>query len=183
MRIVSLEEKYFNQVIDFSDKYIGKNYFSLDDLKKILTLSKNGNRISSLLAFRGDVLIAIRLTYMPKDWVQSPDLTIHPELWNLKKDECGYFKSLFVAEEYQNEGLGSLLSEMSMKILKESGAKGIITHSWKESPNNSSFIYLTKMGFSPVKEIKKAWAHINYLCSGCNQKPCQCTAIEMVKVL
>ena len=53
----------------------------------------------------------------------------------------GYFKSLFIHEDYQGAGLGKTLSHKA-SVLKEMGAHAVLCHSWMESPKNSSQRYL-----------------------------------------
>lgn len=180
MEIKALDSIYFPQVLEFTDKYIGKNYFNTQDLEKVLKKSLYKNQNSSLLAFIDNTLVGVRLTYMPQIWINSPDLKIHPNLWPVDKNAVGYFKSLFVDPNHQSQGIGVTLSAQSLNILKSVGAKAVVTHCWVESPNNSSFNYLSKMGFKEVFEIKKAWSHIDYDCVVCTPKKCFCTAKEMI---
>lgn len=180
MTIKPLSPAFFKQVIDFTNQYIGNNYFSEEDLEKILKFSTLKTLNSSLLALQDTELIGVRLTYMPGLWVSNPDLTIAPDLWQVDKERVGYFKSLFVKPQYQSQGVGVKLSSTSLAILKKVKTQAVVTHSWVESPNNSSLNYLTKMGFKEVRDIKNAWSHIDYDCVRCTPKRCYCTAKEMI---
>jgi ribosomal protein S18 acetylase RimI-like enzyme len=94
-----------------------------------------------------------------------------------------YFKTLIVDSSLQGKGWGPRLTQLSIKSLRKTGATSIICHCWKESPKNSSFKYLTKLGFTPVGEIKNFWQDIDYECVVCKPHKCTCTAIEMIKKL
>lgn len=180
MKIVSLQRKYFDQVIKFSDINIGTNYFSHQDLEKILELSiKDGLNCSLLSLDDENKISGIRLSYAPGRVFEVEDRIKEIPV---KPQELGYFKSLFIGDKYQGQGLGSALSAKSMEILKEMGAKGIMSHSWVQSPGNSSFKYLTKIGFRELREIPNFWTHIDYDCTHCGAgNKCYCSAKEMFR--
>lgn len=178
IRPLSFED--FNKVIDFANEYIGKNYFSQKDLERILQLSSKNNQVSSLLAFAGENLVAIRLSFMPGNWQVDDAMEIREDLWPYSLQEMGYFKSLFVSSELQGKGLGIKLSRKSLEILKSQGAKGVVTHSWMQSPGNSSYKYLKKLGFEDIRDVPNAWSHIDYDCVVCAPSRCYCSAKEMV---
>ena len=171
------EEKYLDAVRNFSDQWIGKDYYKDDELLNIVKFSKIGSKSASILAWHNSSIIGIRLTYAPGN------LDISKNEFKCSPNKIGYFKSLFISKDFQNKGLGKQLSKISIETLKEMGAKAVLCHSWLESPNNSSQVYLNKMGFEPIKEHKKFWYNINYECPRCSPGRCVCTAIEMIKYL
>src|SRR5690606_25552492 len=106
-----------------------------------------------------------------------------PDRWQVKPEQMAYFKSLFVAKKFQAAGMGKRLSLESIELLKKCGAKAVLCHSWLESPNNSSQRYLLKLGFEEIARFPKFWYPIDYVCTRCGPKRCECTAVEMVKYI
>ncbi len=178
-QIQYLTLNHCNYVKKFTDRWVGQDYYSLEDLVQIVELSHDKGITASLLAFDGDELVAIRLSLAPGKW-QHTIHAITPQKWDAPMENVAYFKSLFVASSHQKKGLGKLLSSRSIEILKEMGTKAIVCHSWLESPDNSSQIYLKRMDFQEVNSHPKFWNHINYLCTRCAPHPCVCTASEMI---
>ncbi len=163
----------------FTDRWIGQDYYSFDELEDVLSLSRG----CSLGAFRGSELGAVRLTFAPGNWLSKFERGLTPSKWEIPSNSMAYFKSLFVADSFQAKGLGVKLSLESMRLLKNLGAEGILCHSWLESPNNSSQRYLMKLGFKAVNEFPKFWFPIDYECTRCAPRRCECTAMEMVKYI
>lgn len=165
----------------FADKWIGKNYFSEIELLDYYQKGKKNNIQCSFVALNSsDEIIGIRIVFAPAQWEDSFSNKISTDKWINK--EAGYFKSLFIDSRYQGKGLGSQLSKKAIENLKKVGTKSIITHSWLESPNNSSQKYLLKMGFKKIINYEYYWNHLGYECTRCGNN-CICTAQEMEKLI
>ncbi|PIK15183.1 GNAT family N-acetyltransferase [Halobacteriovorax sp. JY17] len=170
-------------ILSFTDLWIGKNYFGRDELLEIINLGqKNGINTSLKAVSDSEELAGVRLTLAPGNWVNSMR-GLSTDLWKVEASSVGYFKSLFVSENFQKMGIGKSLSTLSIEQLKKVGAKAVICHSWLESPSNSSQRYLISMGFQPVKEYREFWSEIDYHCTKCGPAKCLCTAIEMIKYI
>lgn len=182
IEIRPLSPKYFQDIIKFTDKEIGLNYFDESSLWELYNQSQTHFGSTSFVAYDEEKIVAIRLTRMHGcGWINTKKT--NKEKWNANSDKVAYFQSLFVDPAYQNHGLGSQLSLKSIEVLKLAGAEAIVSHSHVESPNNSSFKYLSKLGFKEVKFFKHYWKHIDYFCSACHKNPCECSAIEMILYL
>ena len=181
MKIVPFTEDYIEATKTFSDQFIGKNYYSPNDLRDVIKRShKDGKCSSVLLVNESNEVLGIRLSYPQNQWLDlKSDSEIFPERWKIQKNEMAYFQSIFLSDTIQGQGWGKKLSTYSMDILRDMGAKAIVCHSWKESPHNSSMRYLEKLGFEPIGEHKNFWTEVDYVCVRCG-KPCLCTATEMV---
>lgn len=164
----------------FADREIGSGYYSVDELREIFERSeKNGVMYSLVLCDEGGGIQGMRFTYPPGNWNEGKGKGLSPELWPHQKSQTAYFQSLFLTEKLQGQGWGGRLSGEALKRLKRSEAKGVVCHSWKESPNNSSTKYLLKLGFRPVADHPLYWKDVDYECTRCLKPPCQCTATEM----
>jgi ribosomal protein S18 acetylase RimI-like enzyme len=176
-----LDNDILEDVRLFTDKWIGKNYFSLEELQLIFKKSTKDEQSSSLVAFHEGNLAGVRLTYAPGQWIDEFTRGLSKKSWDVFPSKMAYFKSLFVSGDYQQQGLGKTLSNQSIELLKGMGAEAILCHSWLESPGNSSQKYLQRMGFSDVSTHEKFWYPIDYHCTRCGPAKCVCTAIEMIK--
>lgn len=182
--IIPLRKEYFSELKVFCDQEIGQDYFTFDDLEKIFDMSSKDSLMASLLAVspRNNKIVGTRISFSPGLWVPWGK-GFSTDKWKVKIQDVALFKSLFVSAECQGMGLGPQLSQKSMEILKNQGAKAIVSHSTLNSPNNSSMRYLQKLGFEEVKEHKRFWSDIDYLCAHCQQRPCRCDAMEMIYYL
>lgn len=175
------------KLLAFCDKEIGKGYYGINDLQKILLNSKQAGLNASLLAYTAAPekrIIGARFSPAPGKWKdEKKTQNFTPELWPVPPESVAYFKSVFVAPEFQKSGLGSLMSSQSIEIIKKMNGKGIVCHASMNSPNNSSIKYLTKLGFFPIKEHEFFWSSIDYDCTHCLVNPCECKAMEMFKNL
>jgi predicted N-acetyltransferase YhbS len=185
-RIRNIELRDVNPILDFSDKWIGKNYFKKSELRQILLRGQVENLNASLVAVNEDnKIIGIRLTMAPEEWHQDVTYSpfIRPSKWRVPINQVAYFKSLFVAREYQKKGIGRELSNRSIEILKKMGARAVLCHSWVESPQNSSKGYLRSMNFESVETHNQFWYYKDYECIRCTPSPCLCRAEEMIKYI
>lgn len=183
MKIRSLEKSDLPAVKSFTDIAIGLDYFSLEDLEEILEKSfDQGIMCSLILEDEQKELQGIRLVYAPGKWQRGKTSHLRPDLWKVPLENVGYFQSLFISEDARGQHWGPKLSEEAMVRLQQLGARAIVAHAWKESPNNSSVRYLEKFGFESVIEHPQFWKDVNYVCTR-DGNPCLCTAIEVIKYL
>lgn len=164
----------------FTDHEIGAGYYSSGELEDIFHRSqKNGLMCSFLIESPRGEIKGVRISYPPGQWSTGKGKGLNPESWPHALAETAYFQSLFLAGDLQGQGWGGKLSAEAIRTLQRAGAKGIVCHSWKESPNDSSNRYLRKLGFELVAEHPKYWKGVPYRCTLCGDPPCQCTAHEM----
>lgn len=180
MKIRPFLKSDIKSVKAFTDVNIGKDYYTEAEMIDNQSRSvKEGVVTSFILVDENDQIHGLRLCYPPGQWDHGKGNKLSPELWGQDISNLGYFQSLFVSSQVQGQGWGPILSENSLQALRVLNAKGVITHCWKESPGNSSFKYLDKVGFKILKEYPDYWIDVDYECSR-DGKPCRCTAIEMM---
>lgn len=165
----------------FTDQCIGLNYYSVEELteyqKKSIT---SDNEVCSFILVDPETteIKGLRLAFPPGNWSHGKGSRLRVDLWPNSLSQTAYFQSLFIAPELQNQGWGRKLSYKSIEIFKRLGALGIATHCWKESPNNTSYKYLSALGFKTIVEHPDYWIDVDYTCTR-DGKPCRCTALEM----
>lgn len=182
--VLDLTPEHAPAVVRFADRYIGTGYYKLAEAEELIRRSWMGDTTSSMAIKTRDSngpLLAIRLSLPPGRWMGDFDHGKHfPERWGVKADQVAYFKSLFLDESIRGQRIGPYLSSLAISRLKKMGATAVLTHAWKESPDNSSLRYLTKMGFKLMGEHPLFWSEVQYDCTGCHKRPCTCTAAEML---
>lgn len=159
---------------------IGPGYYPAETVLEYLAKSTTpeGTAVSHV-AFVGERLVGFRFALPPGAWESGRGRGLHPERWPAPLERCGYFQSSYLDPAFMGRGIGRRLAERALRDLKAIGALAVVTHSWKESPHNSSFRYLSRLGFEVVAEIPDYWMDVDYTCV-LDGRPCRCTAIEMV---
>lgn len=181
IQIFPFDRKNIADVKAFTDEWIGRGYYSGDDLLRALELSYSADGdCCSFLAYEGSKLVAVRLTYAPGKWEEDIIRGLTPSKWQAEFSHLAYFKSLFVHVDKQAQGLGRELSRRSIDVVKKMGARAILCHCWLESPQDSSRQYLQKMGFIEVAQHPEFWKPVDYMCTRCAPDRCICTASEMI---
>ncbi len=178
--IRSLRKEDINELKSFTDQWIGRDYYGEEELSQVLEASELDGESASFGAWSEGQLAAARLSFAPGRWDKLITRGLTPKSWPCSEKDMAYFKSLFVAEKFQCQGLGRSLSGASLEVLKRMGAKAVLCHSWLESPGNSSQRYLLAMNFKEVARHEKFWFPIDYECTRCAPERCVCTAAEMV---
>lgn len=195
--MVPLRLEDLGRLKEFTDCKIGAGYYSDSEIEDIfrrstpttttpeadLSLPSDQQKMCSFLLKKDGEILGVRFSFPPGRWSHGKghgeNFGLTPAKWPFAMNETGYFQSLFLDDRVQGQGWGARLSEKSAEVLRAAGAKGIVCHSWKESPGGSSTKYLLKMGFQPITEHPLYWQHVDYNCTRCLKPPCQCTAIEM----
>jgi len=165
----------------FTDREIGQGYYSLTELHDIFARSSKEGVMCSLLIedSQNKTIKAVRISYPPGQWQKGKGQGLNPHSWPHQQAATAYFQSLFLSRDLQGQGWGVRISHASIKALRQEGTQGIVCHSWKESPHDSSSKYLRKLGFKLIAEHPKYWQEVQYNCTRCGTPPCQCTAQEM----
>lgn len=179
-KLSPLKIEHVLEIKDFTDQWIGLNYYGIEELESYLNASSDGLLSASFGAWSKGKLQGIRLSLAPGKFTAFISRGLTVSSWPCQSEKMAYFKSLFIAKESQGQGLGSLLSRKSLEILQKMEAEAVLCHSWLESPGNSSQIYLQKFGFKEINQHERYWYPIDYDCTRCAPKRCECTASEMV---
>lgn len=174
-----LHEKWSEEIIKLADTLVGKDYYTHEIIADQIVRSTWKGQQLSFLAFENKQLIGFRFTSAPTQWTHGRGEALSPHLWPYPQEETAYFQSCFIALDSMGKGIGKGLSQESLRVLRQEKVALVAAHSWKESPHNSSFRYLTKLGFRPLIEYPDYWKEVDYICS-LDGSPCRCTAIEMV---
>lgn len=170
------------KVKKFTDVAIGTDYYSLSELEDNFKRAEKNGVMCSFVLVDGDEILGLRLSYPPGQWLKGKGSKLRSDLWKVSIEDAGYFQSLFISEKLRGQGWGPKLSQAAIANLRRVGAKAIVTHSWVQSPNDSSGRYLRQLGFASVAMHKEYWKDVDYICTY-DGKPCLCTAEEMILYL
>lgn len=174
-----LEEIDLTAVKEFTDRAIGKGYYSAEEIQRIFEQSKYVDEsMLTLVLAEGRKIYGVRITYPPGKWTHGKGQGLTVKKWPHPLNQTAYFQSLFIDPEMTAQGWGKKLSLKAIEALRKVGTQGIVCHSWKESPHDSSGRYLRGLGFTLVATHPEYWKEVDYECTRCG-KPCHCTAEEM----
>lgn len=186
MYIYNLREDDFDKIIDLGNVVHGENYLNHTILDDIMLRSCIKGLNSSFVVYQTersseDTLIAFRLTYAPGMW--EPDEWCSVDKWTLTKDKMCYFKSNTIHKDFRGQGLGTILLDRSIDVVKRQGAEAGIAHIWMQSPANSAYNYFTKAGGELIAIWPDIWKKDHrrngYVCS-VDGTDCSCDGAEMI---
>ena len=170
------------KVTALADRLIGVGYYRPQSVREMLERSSRDGVICSHVAesVEGPApeVIGFRFALPPGRWIRGRGKGLTPSSWGAPLERCGYFQTAFVNDAWRGRGVGRAMATAALTSLRELGADAVVTHSWKESPGNSSLRYLSGLGFITVAEHPDYWADVDYHCAR-DGYPCRCTAIEM----
>lgn len=173
---------------DFQEalKLVEDQLFYFSEMMADLKGSSSGELLLAKLG--GEVVGMLHMRRPGKIFKEIEDKYFDPK--NLsEKDETGYISVVAVAKECQGQGVGKRLVLKALELQKEWGAKKMIVHASKSSPDNSSEKLFSSLGFVAGKLHKAPWAEYSMECGPekfqCNfcGNPCKCDELEMVKYL
>lgn len=168
----------------FIDRTLGPDYYPPDrmaaDLERATAPDAEGRAVVCAHIAEGPdgAIVGFRIAFPPGRWSHGRGDGLTPERWPAPLARCGYFQTIVVDPAHSGHGLGGRLSRLALEALRALGTEVVITHSWLESPHNSSQRYLAGLGFEAVKRWPRYWMEVDYTCVRCG-RPCLCTAVEM----
>lgn len=163
-----------------ADRLAGIDYYPPELVRAYVERACTPSATTAYVAEQDGRMVAFRFAFPPGRWSAGRGRGLTPERWPHPLSATAYFQSCFVDPTCMGLGLGGALAELALRDLRALGARAVVAHSWKESPHDSSRRYLGRLGFMLVAEHPGYWGEVDYLCSGCQTRPCTCTALEMV---
>ena len=185
---LQLTPKYFQAVIELGNKVHGDGYLNQEKIAEWTTRGISNQINCGYVALLNDSvdtetaakLIGFRITFAAEHW--QTDQWCSPNLWQVPKGKCCYFKCNTVDEDYRGLGIGKKLLQLSSDAAQKQGSQAGVAHLWKQSPNNSAVAYFTHCGGKLVKSHPDKWnaeSKQGYNCILCGHD-CHCEAAEMI---
>jgi ribosomal protein S18 acetylase RimI-like enzyme len=189
LKLVPLEEEYFEKVIKLGNDVHGDAYLTQEIIDKIYKRSfKDDINCSFVMidvakvGLDNEKVVGFRLTYAPTNW--AIDQWCSPDLWDLPIEQLCYFKSSTVDADYRCHGIAKQMLKASIDAAIQQGAKGGICHTWMQSPGNVAYLYFIKCGGQHLKTYPNRWlenSYAGYRCIVCGvDEYCHCDAGEMI---
>jgi hypothetical protein len=183
-----LTPEYYKQAIELGNTVHGDGYLNEQNIADWASRGILNNINSSYVALINDcsnvmspvILIGFRITFAAQNW--QADQWCSPNLWQVPKNKCCYFKCNTVNEKYRGLGVGKKLLQLSVDAAKKQGSFAGISHLWKQSPNNSAVAYFNRCGGELVESHPDKWneeSKNGYNCILCGHD-CHCEAAEMI---
>lgn len=163
-----------------TDEYIGKDFYTLPDLEKIL---KQENEHLYIYADAGDMAVAY-LYFLEMDIDDAMEFLHIPDgMLRLSHNmRVGIYKTACTKKEWQRKGILTLfLNEMERML--EQRALQYILFTALQKPDGTVPVHkaVTAMGFLPVATLKQPWIHTHAYCPYCKMEYCVCDAVVYIK--
>lgn len=179
-QLFPLTSHYFEPVVSLANQVHGAGYLNVETLAQWVAQGVVMEKNASWVAISGSELLGYRISFAAGQW--QTDVWCSTEHWPIAAANMAYFKSVAVKPNSQGQGLGQLLLQQSISVLKEQGARAGLAHLWRESPHNSAVRYFSKAGGQLITIHENRWQHLSkqgYDCPRCKSL-CHCSAAEMV---
>lgn len=168
-------------VIVLANQVHGANYLTEVSFADYLDRGQQDGVNLNWLAFAGEQLVGVRLTFAPGRW--DIDSYCTPAAWPVPASQMCYFKCAAVDDSIRGAGIGRNLLQRSIAAAQQLGCRAGLAHIWMQSPANSAFAYFSRCGGKLIKEHPGRWheasVHDGYHCLVCDGI-CYCTAGEMI---
>ena len=169
------------------DKYIAVDYYSLEELEKLLHGDQNLFYVVTD-ADQGDMLISYFYGFLSTLDEALPLLHVSEKPEALKDYAgdtlVGVYKTASTKKEYQKLGICSSFIRDLEPVLRERGAEMILATALRplgrEVPMRHIF---HDNGFEEIAQISRPWVNMVLYCPYCKQTHCICDAVFYVKKL
>jgi len=181
IRYQELTPEYFQEVLDLTNFFYGDNYLDFEGMVDVYRKGIQDGINANILAFDQDRIVGFRLTHAPGLWEQDSWWT--PQAWLQPVERVACFKCAGVLEDMRGQGIAKALLQKSIEQVKKQGAVAGVAQIWRQSPDNSAYMYFSRCGGEFITDHIERWAEdcINhgYVCSLCGNA-CKCTSAEMI---
>lgn len=163
-----------------TDENIGKDFYTLSYLKKIL---KHENEHLYIYADAQDTAVAylyflemniddaMQFLHIPDGMLRfSPDMRV------------GIYKTACTEKEWQRKGILTLFLNKMEQVLEQRALQCILFTALQK-PDGTVPVHkaVTAMNFLPVGTLKQPWIHTHAYCPYCKMEYCVCDAVVYIK--
>lgn len=172
----------FNSIIKITDTELGKDYITPIFLENILS---NKTSLSALVLTNEREVLGYSI-FDIIDFDKTTEICKGFKIDELEpKKQIGYIKTVAVKNEFKGLGLGTLLVNKSLELLKTKGIQAFFSTAWKHGNITNIAGILSKQGFEKKLEIKNYWYEQSikepFVCPFCNG-PCTCSSVIYIKI-
>lgn len=163
-----------------TDEYIGKDFYTLPDLERIL---RHENEHLYIYADGQDTAVAY-LYFLEMDFGDAMKFLHIPDgMLSLSHGtRVGIYKTACTKKEWRRKGILTLFLHR-MKQMLEDKALQYILFTALQKPDGTVPVHkaVTGMGFFPVGTLKQPWIHTHAYCPYCKMEYCVCNAVVYIK--
>lgn len=184
---VTMKEDNFPTVISISDEVLGKDYLTIDSLRKAID---DENHFAEAAVTDKNEIIGFYLGKIIDSHELQKSLHIPEEEFPnpLKySNRIGLIQVVAVKSEYHNRGVGTALIEKCLSHFDRNKVTSMCTVGWRSLEGVNIEGIVKNQNFKRYKEFKDYWKEDSiksgYICHDCGEPPCKCSAIIYLKFL
>ena len=169
----------FDDLLIIADELFGRGYLTKAELQNYV----DGNTKTGIVTKTRNEIIGFQLVQTTNlSGIKS--LALNEQQWFQEQfsgySSIGVLKTLAVKDDFRNQGIGTLLTTESIKILRKT-SDCILSICWDKKDDASISTILKNCGMRQIREINEFWKEDslkrNYSCKICGKPPCRCNAI------
>ncbi len=178
-KIIKEDQSYFLEAIDLLNRTQGRDLCGPTFLMDLM----DREDAFVVAAFEDKDLIGIATAKIIDnyDYYLPFNTKINEDFKNLK---VGSFATMSVVEGMQGKGIGQALSCKRLEWLREKGCDVVVGVSWVSGLAHTSNRAFEKLGFKSVKLVEKFYGPSSvespFVCPGCGEPPCECSAVMYI---
>ncbi len=168
-----------DNLLIIADNLFGRGYLSKNELQRYID---DKTKTCIVVKINNEIVgFQLMQTIKPEE---IASLALKEPQWFKKQfsscNSIGVLKTIAVKDKFKNQGIGTLLTTESIKILNEK-SNCILSICWDKKENTVISSILEKCGMIQVRKIPEFWKNDsiekNYSCNICGEPPCTCNAI------
>lgn len=163
-----------------TDEYIGKDFYTLPDLERIL---KRENEHLYIYADHQDTAVAY-LYFLEMDFGDAMEFLHIPDgMLSISRGmRVGIYKTACTEKEWRRKGILTLFLNRLEQMLGEKALQYILFTALQK-PDGTVPVHkaVTAVGFLPDGTLKQPWVHTRAYCPYCKMEYCVCDAVVYIK--
>ena len=183
--IMDALENDIPNIVDISDKELGKDYLNDDDIK---SLFNNSDSIFRIVKSTSGEIVGFSYSYYATTDIVKKRTRIAklPKSFEYSSN-IGVLKTFAVKSKCKNSGIGTALVVDATTKMKEQNICSVITIAWKSNHGINIAGIMKNNDFLRYNEIPNYWKEDSlkegYCCPTCGLPPCACSAVIFGKAL
>jgi hypothetical protein len=183
MHFQKFEEKYIDDVVELSDKNLGKNFKTKE---QYLDIHHNFTESIDIIVVDGKAVGMNVVKTIHINFLSSHLLNGYDQIFDLFPNNSfiHFHIASAIEEEYNRVGIRTKLFDFSENHLKDISPYWLSV-AWAPGKIVRSDKLFRAFGLTPTLEIENYWFYDslkrNYICAACGNPPCTCMAILYTK--
>ncbi|HBI61028.1 MAG TPA: hypothetical protein DDY31_07430 [Lachnospiraceae bacterium] len=163
-----------------TDEYIGKDFYTLPYLERIL---KRDNEHLYIYVDGQDTAVAY-LYFLEMDFKDAMEFLHIPDgvLSISRGERVGIYKTACTKKEWRRKGILTLFLDRTERMFADKALQYILFTALQR-PDGTVPVHkaVTEVGFFPVSTLKQPWVHTHAYCPYCKMEYCVCDGVIYIK--